>query len=95
MLGEMSDRITIIYPDISTPSGTKTYVTNFLKGMDRTGLPYRKIPIKKSEISFAGKPMLGFLSQYITSNFKRSNTAVSHSLSPQCNCERYKSGYCT
>ena len=82
MLGEMSDRITIIYPDISTPSGTKTYVTNFLKGMDRTGLPYRKIPIKKSEISFAGKPMFGFLSQYITSNFKRSNTAVSHSLSP-------------
>lgn len=78
----MSHRITIIYPEISTPSGTKTYVTNFLKGMDRTGLSYRKIPIKKSEISFAGKPILGFLSQYISSNFKKSYTAVSHSLSP-------------
>ena len=82
MSSKLTDSITIIYPEISTSGGTKTYVTNFLKGIDRTGLSYRKIPIKKSEISFAGKPMLGFLSQYISSYLKKSETAVSHSLSP-------------
>lgn len=74
--------VNIIFPVIKVAGGTNSFVKNFLKGIDITGLKYNTIPIRKLEISIAGKPRFGFLSQVISSSLKSSDARISHSLSP-------------
>jgi glycosyltransferase involved in cell wall biosynthesis len=78
----LSEGVTIVFPEIKISGGTKSFVRNFLRGIDSTGLQYRTIPIKKLEFSIAGKPRFGFLSQFISSSLKFSDTRITHSLSP-------------
>lgn len=78
----MVNNITIVFPDISGRSGTKSYVENTLKGLSKIGIRYDIIPIKKREISLRGKPYFGIIFQYISSLSKHANTGIVHSLSP-------------
>ena len=78
----MNDELTIVYPNLRSSSGTKSYIENTISGLDQMGVKFNKITIKKREITISGKPYFGILLQYISSLFKKGNTKVVHSLSP-------------
>lgn len=78
----MKSDITLVYPDIKGNSGTKSYVKNTFNGLNKVGVKFNTIPIKKREISIRGKPYFGILLQYASSLFKEGRTAVVHALSP-------------
>ena len=74
--------ITVVYPELKIASGTGSYVSNVLNGLNATGVHYRAIGIRKHEFSFNGKPYFGFVSQFLNSSFKYAKTTIVHSLSP-------------
>ncbi len=82
MLDKLQGKVTVIYPEIAVAGGTKTYVDNLFMGLDKLGLIYQKVPIKKREYSIAGRPRFGFISQILNANFKHARTSIAHSLSP-------------
>lgn len=76
--------LSIVVPEIQVSSGTRSYSENVLTGLARMNVDFKLIKVKKREISIRGKPYFGFISQYISSFFKFSNTELVHSLSPDC-----------
>lgn len=74
--------ITIVYPFSKIASGTNSYVSNLISGLNYYEINYNKIAITKREISFMGKPYFGFVSQFLNSIFKNATTQIVHSLSP-------------
>ena len=61
----MKNNISIVFPEIKSDSGTKTYVQNTLRSLDKVNLLYKYVPVKKIELSLLGKPYFGVLFQYL------------------------------
>lgn len=78
----MAHDVTLFFPDIKGNSGTKSYVENTMNGLDKMGVKYDRVPIKKKEVTINGKPYFGILIQYISSLSKNARTKIVHSLSP-------------
>ena len=78
----MKNDITLAYPYIKGNSGTKSYVENTFNGLNKLGVKYNSIQIRKREISIRGKPYFGILTQYASSLLKSGRTRVVHALSP-------------
>ena len=78
----METNLTVVYPDIRTNSGTKSYSENTLRGLMDIGINFNSIPIRKREITISGKPYFGILFQYLSSITKTAKTRIVHSLSP-------------
>lgn len=77
----MKNNISIVFPEIKSDSGTKTYVQNTLSSLNKVNLLYKRVPVKKIELSLLGKPYFGVLFQYLFSAIKSDNSKVVHALS--------------
>ncbi len=75
--------ISIIYPVIRNPTGTNSYTRRIIKGLDKSGISYNKIPIKKSEYSLFGKPIGGIITQFLGSFGSYKSEGITHALSPE------------
>ncbi len=75
--------VTIIYPVINNLTGTNSYTRRIMKGLNREGIPFNKVPVKKVEYSLFGKPVGGIISQVIGSMRPLRAKNVTHALSPE------------
>lgn len=75
--------LTIVYPIIKVPSGNKRYSERILKGLGEANIEFKKIGIKKVEVSIGGKPFGGILSQYFGLKLRPMNEHPIHSLVPE------------
>ncbi len=78
--------ITVLYPNSKVRSGFVNYSIRLLRGFDRQGVKVKGIPIRKIELGFTGKPVLGNLSQFVMTRFVRPEGQIIHSLTPNVIC---------
>lgn len=79
-------KVSLIYTKTKTPSGYLSYAHRLIKGLTDKGLEIEVFPIKKHEMSFLGRPLMGNLSQSIGSRFVSPKGDVVHSLTPNVIC---------
>lgn len=75
--------ISLIFPVSKIVSGYGIYSNRLITGLSQIpNLTIEKIPIKKKETTFMGRPILGTASQIFSSKMKRPRGRIVHSLAP-------------
>lgn len=76
-------KVSVIYPISSVISGYRSYAEKLISGLEKAhGISLEKLPVKKKEITFMGRPILGTASQMLFSKMRVPHGVIVHSLAP-------------
>lgn len=76
-------KVSVIYPVTDVVSGYGSYAEKLVSGLEHTDwIALEKLPVRKKEVTFMGRPILGTASQMLSSISKSPHGDVVHSLAP-------------
>lgn len=78
-----SIRVSLLYPETKVVSGYGRYANRLISGLKSLKeVNLELLPVRKTEITFGGRPLLGTASQMISAKLKVPHSDIVHSLSP-------------